>query len=292
MSFDLTRYWYRPSLHWVSALLLPFSWIFGGCAAVRRWVYRYGVLRVHRLAVPVIVVGNITVGGTGKTPFVIWLAQFLREQGYRPGIVCRGVGGRKHVSPHLVALTDSATKVGDEALLLAKNSHCPVVVCRYRPEAVNYLLANSSCNIIINDDGLQHYRLDRDIEIAMVDGARRFGNHQLLPAGPLREPVSRLKTVDLVVVNGGHSHDEFQISFTPDEIISLKDNNVKKPLTALTKQTVHAVAGIGHPERFFSMLRQGGLEVIPHVFPDHHHFKPVDLQFNDTLPIIMTEKMR
>lgn len=290
MSFDLTRIWYRPSLHWASVLLLPFSWLFGVCAALRRAMYRYRVMEVKRASVPVIVVGNITVGGTGKTPFVIWLAMFLRELGYRPGIVCRGVGGCKHVVPHLVTMDDRATFVGDEALLLAKHSQCPVVVCRRRPEAVDYLLKHTNCNLIINDDGLQHYRLARDMEIALVDGVRRFGNQQLLPAGPLRESISRLNKVNLVVVNGGHERDEFRVSFVPEQLIAVNDNKHKKSLNHFSQQTVHAVAGIGHPQRFFQMLELSGMRVIPHVFPDHHSFQPADLAFSDTLPIIMTEK--
>jgi tetraacyldisaccharide 4'-kinase len=290
MSFDLSRIWYRPTLHWVSVLLLPFSWMFGVCALLRRALYRYRILPVLRASVPVIVVGNITVGGTGKTPFVIWLAQFLREHGFNPGIVSRGVGGRKHREPHAVSLSDSASLVGDEALLLAKNAKCPVVICTHRPRAVNLLLERNACDIIINDDGLQHYRLARDIEIAMVDGVRRFGNQKLLPAGPLRESISRLKKVNMVIVNGGNGADEFQIHFLPEQLIALNDNARQTSLETFSQQTVHAIAGIGHPERFFQSLEQAGMHVIPHVFPDHHRFKSADIHFADDFPIIMTEK--
>ena len=290
MLVDLTRYWYRPSLHWLTVLLLPFSWLFGCCAALRRGLYRYGFLKVQRALVPVIVVGNITVGGTGKTPFVIWLAKFLRQQNYKPGIVSRGVGGLKHNKPHLVTLDNKAAQVGDEALLLAKHGDCPVVICTNRPAAVAYLLKHTDCNVVINDDGLQHYRLARDIEIALVDGERRFGNQQLLPAGPLREPVTRLNRVDFVVVNGGNEQDNFRIAFTANNLVSLTNPEDKKSLQTFSQQTVHAVAGIGHPERFFNSLKLAGLNVIPHVFPDHYHFNANDIIFADNLPVIMTEK--
>lgn len=288
MKFDLTRYWYQPSLHPISISLLPFSWLFGICATIRRWLYRVGMRHIKAFHAPIIVVGNITVGGTGKTPFVIWLAHLLQKNGYRPGIVSRGVGGKRQITPHWVNSNDSPHDVGDEAKLLYKHTNCKVVICIDRASAVSDLLQHSNCDIVICDDGLQHYRLARDIEIAIVDGERRFGNHCLLPAGPLRESVKRLNQVDWVIVNGGSEH-ENKMQLEPMQLISLKQN-LSMSLAAFTSKKIHAVAGIGHPERFFTLLKQAGFDIIPHVFPDHYLFTHKDLQFNDSLPIIMTEK--
>lgn len=286
---DLTRYWYRKPLHFVTIFFLPFSSLFGFCAAIRRWMYSVGMLKTYRFTVPVIVVGNITVGGTGKTPFVIWLAKFLQSKGYRPGIVSRGYGGKKNKKPSRVTTESEAKEVGDEAILLAKNAECPVVICADRAAAVRELLRNSDCNLVIGDDGLQHYRLGRNIEIVVVDGMRRFGNNHLLPAGPLREPVSRLNSADFIIVNGGDNN-EYAMTLEPKQLVSLQNQQKTVNLVEFPHKTVHAVAGIGHPERFFMSLKNAGYDVIPHVFPDHHFFQPHDLQFNDSFPIVMTEK--
>ncbi|MFZ3067317.1 MAG: tetraacyldisaccharide 4'-kinase, partial [Gammaproteobacteria bacterium] len=202
MSFDLTKHWYQRQLSWVSLLLLPFSWLFHLIVMARRGMYRSGILKTHSVPVPVIIVGNIAVGGTGKTPFVIWLVDYLKQQGYRPGIISRGAGGARQTNPYLVKTNDHPCKVGDEALLLANHTNCPLVIGVDRVAAARFLLAQSDCNIIISDDGLQHYALRRDVELVIVDGVRRFGNQQLLPAGPLRESIKRLEGVDAVIVNG------------------------------------------------------------------------------------------
>lgn len=290
MWVDLPRYWYRQSLHPVTILLLPFSWLFGWCAALRRKLYRTGVLASHRFPVPVLVVGNITVGGTGKTPFVIWLANFLRANGYRPGIVSRGAGGQKHVTPYLVRTHDVPATVGDEALLLVNRTNCPVVIGLNRAEAVRELLKQSHSNLVISDDGMQHYRMARDIEIALIDAERRLGNQQFLPAGPLREPPSRLNDVDMVVVKDGNQEDQWTVSMVPLQFIAVNNHEIKLNLQAFADKKVHAVAGIAYPEKFFSMLKELGMEVIPHVFPDHYVYNAQDLLFEDDLPIIMTEK--
>lgn len=284
MQFDLTRYWYQDKMN----LLLPLAWLFGACVAIRRFCYRVGLFKTYRLSVPIIVVGNISVGGTGKTPFVIWLAAWLHSQGYRPGIVSRGVGSQfKHRKPYLVKENDSAEQVGDEAILLIQQTQCPMVICVNRVAAARELLAQADCNVVISDDGLQHYALDRDIEIVIVDGERRFGNGCLLPAGPLREPVSRLGEVDMVVVNGGRA-DELSMQLELMSIKKLKQYAATERLEA--GATIHAVAGIGNPERFFQTLRRAGFAVIPHVFPDHYRYRSSDLAFNDDLPVIMTAK--
>lgn len=282
--------WYNKSPHLIRFLLRPFSWLFGLGIAIRCKLYRSGILPTQHFPVPVIVVGNITVGGTGKTPFVIWLANFLREQGYHPGIVSRGVGGKKQFKPHSVKLDDKTTEVGDEAMLLVKKTNCPVVIGINRAQAARYLLETSNCNVVISDDGMQHYRLGRDIEIALIDGERRLGNQCLLPAGPLREPVSRLNDVDIVLVKDGNAEDEWSMSITPMQFVALKQSNVTKTLNEFANKKVHAVAGIGNPEKFFTMLKQSGIEIVPHIFPDHYIFQAHDLKFDDDLPILMTEK--
>ena len=290
MQVDLVDSWYQKSLQPITFCLLPFSWLFRLGVAIRRWFYRMGFIKTTVFTTPIIVVGNITVGGTGKTPCVIWLTQFLASQGFKPGIVSRGVGGKKQKNPHVVSLQDKANEVGDEALLLVQKTLCPVVIGMDRVKAVRRLLRDSSCNIIISDDGLQHYRMGRSIEIAMMDGLRRFGNGQLLPAGPLREPISRLKTVDLILVNGGGEQDKLTMKLEPVVFVSLMDEQKTIKLADFPRQKVHAIAGIGHPQRFFRELKEMGFELVEHIFPDHYLYQSHDFNFEEQLPIIMTEK--
>ena len=280
----MISYWYRTKLHPLSLTLLPIAGLFFLISASRRLLYRFGILPTKKLSVPVIVVGNITVGGTGKTPFVIWLANFLRQQGYQPGIISRGVGGKKHKRPHWVKKSHAPKEVGDEAKLLIQHANCEVVICVNRVAAATDLLQKAACNVIISDDGLQHYRLGRDIEIVMVDGLRRFGNQCLLPAGPLREPISRLQQVDFVIVNEGDENEEL-MQLKPKQLISL-DRQEVIDIHLFPHRTIHAVAGIGNPERFFSVLKKAGFNIMSHIFPDHYLFKPEDLEFNDKIPII------
>jgi tetraacyldisaccharide 4'-kinase len=281
--------------HWqkrdaVSVALWPLSLLFGALVALRRALYRAGWLRSVRSPVPVIVVGNITVGGTGKTPLTIWLAQFLAQQGFRPGIVTRGYGGSARNWPLEVTAGSDAALAGDEPVLLARHAGCPVLVDPDRTRGAHALTKDGRCDVILSDDGLQHYRLARDVEIAVIDGARRFGNGWLLPAGPLREPPSRLASVDLRVVQGGVAGSgEFAMSLTPNELVRVC-NRATSGLDSFRDARVHAVAGIGHPARFFATLRSLGMEVLEHPFPDHHRFVPGDLAFDDELPVIMTEK--
>ena len=290
MQLDPSRYWYRDSLNWLTFLLLPLSWLYSLVITVRRWFYQSGLFRIQRFSVPVIVVGNITLGGTGKTPLVIWLAQYLHSLGYHPGIVSRGVGGKRHVIPMLVTEHAQADIVGDEALLLAQHAHCPVMLAVDRSAAVRELLKTNTCNIVISDDGLQHYRLARDMEIIVVDGVRQLGNRQLLPAGPLREPVEKINRADFVVVNGGTFNGGFSMSLEGMELVALSSQHRRITLADFPRGQIHAIAGIGHPQRFFNMLAQYGFDVIPHAFPDHYAYQPRDLLFNDELPVVMTEK--
>jgi tetraacyldisaccharide 4'-kinase len=277
---------------WLTVLLLPLSWLFRAVVAIRRGLYQAGVLRSERLPVPVIVVGNISVGGTGKTPLVLWLAAKLRERGYHPGIISRGYGGTNQ-SPRAVQADSDATLCGDEPVLLARRSHCPVWIGRDRVAVAHALLAaNPGCDIILSDDGLQHYRLARDAEIAVVDGARGLGNGLLLPAGPLREPPSRLNEVNAVVVRGATQAAPLCHAMTLEStgLRNLTDIKRHVDATHFKGLRVHAVAGIGNPQQFFDTLTRMGIAHTPHAYADHHAFIASDLTFSDCDAVVMTEK--
>lgn len=281
--------WYRRD-HPLGWLLAPLGWLFCGLVTLRRLAYRHGLLHPERLPVPVLVVGNLSLGGTGKTPLVGWLVGWLREQGWRPGVVIRGYGGTARHWPQQVRPDSDPATVGDEAVLLARRCGCPVAAGPDRVAAARALLQYRGCDILVSDDGLQHYRLARDIEIAVVDGQRRFGNGRCLPAGPLREPQSRLREADLVVAYGAAGRGELAMSYRPEPLRRLGDDNITRAPVPHRGVRVHAVAGIGDPQRFFRLLAHLGFRVVPHAFPDHHPFSPEDLRFDQELPIIMTEK--
>lgn len=267
---------------------IPLSWIFGVLAALRRTFYQRGWLRVERVDVPVIVVGNITVGGSGKTPLTIWLVDRLGEWGWQPGIASRGYGGQSR-QPALVESTSDPARMGDEPVMLARRTGRPVVVAKRRVEAAK-ALRQSGCTIIVADDGLQHYALGRDLEIVMVDGTRRFGNGRLLPAGPLREPISRLESVDIVVTKG-HAHPgEFGMELTASCWRNVTAPDLSRPPGFFNDRSAHGVAGIAYPPSFFEALRRLGIRVIEHSYPDHHVFAKNELAFDDDLPVLMTEK--
>ncbi len=245
--------------------------------------------QAERLPVPVIIVGNISVGGTGKTPVVIALTEALRAAGRTPGVISRGYGGSER-GPALLPGDATPGRFGDEPVLIALRSRVPVAIGRDRPAVAQLLLAqHPEIDVLVSDDGLQHYRLRRDVEIVVVDAQRRFGNGLLLPAGPLREPVSRLAEVDVVLVNGSTAPDESGLVLQADAVVAM-DGTGSWPLADFAGETVHAVAGIGHPPRFFATLRAAGIEVIEHGFPDHHQFTPDDLEFGDSRKVLMTEK--
>ena len=327
----LTDLWYRESAG--ISLLAPLSWLYGAAVRARRGAYERGWLRPYRLPRPVVVVGNLTVGGTGKTPFVIWLAQRLSERGLKVGLVSRGYGrerdrdpapvGAAHLRPdglRRVPIHDAEAKrqaverharrvyadsswreAGDEPVLLTRRTGCATVVARDRVAGAQTLVA-LDVDIIIADDGLQHLRLARDLEIVLIDGARGFGNGRMLPAGPLREPVSRLRDADAVVVNGLAEHGSLargrfaavgralRMTLAIEDAKRVDGQAPARPLEAFRGHRVHAVAGIGNPARFFRDLRAQGLDLIEHPFPDHHPFTAADLSFDDDLPILMTEK--
>lgn len=284
----LIKSWYRPSL--VSLFLRPVSWLYRFIISLRSQAYQNGLLEQLSLSVPVIVVGNISVGGSGKTPFVIWLAQYLQNQGWQPGIISRGYGGKADHYPCSVQHDSLAAEVGDEPLLIHQRTQCPVVVAPDRVAAGQQLLAENYCNVIITDDGLQHYRLDRNMEIVIIDAKRGLGNQLCLPAGPLREPLSRLETVDFTIFHGESDSQRLTMQLQLQQAIQLKNNNLQKSLTEFAETTVYAVAGIGHPQRFFDQLQQLGLTIIPHAFADHHAYTEADFQFAKAYPILMTEK--
>jgi tetraacyldisaccharide 4'-kinase len=292
----LPRLWFRKRLSPFLFPLLPLSWLFGGLVAVRRFLYRHRALRPVALPVPVVVVGNLTVGGSGKTPLTLWLVERLRERGHRPGILSRGYGGDGAIRP---VLADSdAAQVGDEPLLLARRGGVPVFVGQDRAAAGRALLAaHPECDVLICDDGLQHYRLDRRVEIAVFD-RRGVGNGRLMPAGPLREPVRRLASVTAVVVNGGE-HDfpelpsgapRFPMRLAGQRFVALADPRETCSAADLRGRRLHAVAGIGDPSRFFSQIAGLGLEFSEHPFPDHRAFCAEDFSFARGGVLLMTEK--
>lgn len=284
----LERAWYHG--HPLGTLLAPLGWLYAAVAWLRRRGYLEGVFHSEALPVPVIVVGNLSVGGTGKTPLVIWLVDFLRRAGWHPGVVSRGYRGAARQWPQQVRPDSAPRMVGDEPVLLARRCGCPLAVGPDRVAAARALLAHHAIDIIISDDGLQHYALVRDLEIAVIDGRRRHGNGRCLPAGPLREPLRRLGSVDIVVANGAATRGEFAMRLVADRLQRLGKTQETRPLGDFSQRPLHAVAGIGNPERFFAQLRAAGIEVLPHPFPDHHDFCPADLEFGDGLPVVMTEK--
>jgi tetraacyldisaccharide 4'-kinase len=281
----LNDIWYeRAAPPW---WLLPLSLIYEAVVVSRRRFY--AMRKPTRVSLPVVVVGNLSVGGTGKTPLVCWLVARLADLGFKPGVVTRGYGGSAG-SIRLAAPSDAPGVVGDESVLLARRSSVPVAIGRDRP-AASQLLVNAGCDVIVSDDGLQHYALARDCEIVVIDGDRLFGNGRLLPAGPLRENRSRLAAADAVVVNGGRAllGGALSMRLEAKRALSLIGGAVKR-LDEFAGHSVHAVAGIGNPQRFFNMLRARGIEVTGHPLPDHARLQASDISFADGLPVLMTEK--
>lgn len=288
--------WYTPRMTLLAAVLWPLSLIFRIVVAVRRWLYRAGMLPSERLPVPVVVVGNITVGGAGKTPLVLALADALTARGWHPAIVSRGYGGSAQTA-RAVALGDDSAIVGDEPLLFAAAGY-PVWIGADRATAGRGVIgAHPACDVLLSDDGLQHYRLARTVEVAVIDAARGFGNGLMLPAGPLREPVARLSGVDAVVrlvapdaPSSAVSGRETVMTHAPQPWRPVRDGGPVADPSAWRGREVHAVAGIGHPQRFFAMVRSLGITAIEHAFPDHHRFTHGDLAFPGAAAVLMTQK--
>jgi tetraacyldisaccharide 4'-kinase len=283
----LNSIWYdRAAPPW---WMVPLSLTYGAVSGSRRFLYAHRLRRASRVSCPVVVVGNVSVGGTGKTPLVCWLVAHLVERGYKPGIVTRGYGGSSRDVRRITAADDPGV-VGDESILLARRTGAPVAIGRDRPAAAQ-LLAGDGCDVIVSDDGLQHYALARDCEVVVIDGDRRFGNGWLLPAGPLREAPGRLRAADAVVVNGGRAllSGALSMRLEAKTAVALRGGAVQ-PLRAFAGTSIHAVAGIGNPERFFNMLRSRGIEVLGRPLPDHAHLVPEDIEFGDDKSVFMTEK--
>lgn len=295
----LQALWYGKQDRLLSLLLMPLSWLFALLVMLRRAAYRVGLLRRHRVCAPVIVIGNITVGGTGKTPFTIWLAEQLHARGVRVGIVLRGYGGRSRQWPRRVSAETSWREVGDEAVLLASRSSAIVVVGPDRVKDARDAI-DLGAQVVLSDDGLQHYRLQRDVEVVVLDAQRGVGNGRLLPAGPLRESTARLRTVDLQVVThrvgslkaemmqnlGMSAVEAWARLSTAQGILSGEVKN----LTEFCGSAVHAIAAIGNPAAFFESLRTCGLEVLEHAYPDHAALTREHITFEDDAPVLMTEK--
>lgn len=291
---SLVDAWYRgsPWLHW----LRPLAAVYGGLSRLRR---RRLLAAQQDLPLPVIVVGNITVGGTGKTPVVLALVQALQANGHRPGIVTRGYGANPASLPWRVDGNDDPRQAGDEPVLMARRSTVPVVLDPDRCRAVHHLAEHTDCDVIISDDGLQHYAMTRVAELIVVDGHRGLGNARLLPAGPLRESAQRLQQVDAVLVNGEPrdsvrrqlSGSDWQaMTLRPGAWVNLRDGRRLAPDALQPAGAVEAVAGIGHPERFFTLLRSLGYQAVSHPFPDHHRYRPQELAFAIDRTVVMTEK--
>ncbi|TCJ25240.1 tetraacyldisaccharide 4'-kinase [Halomonas sp. GDM18] len=292
MSERLVDAWYRGA-GWLH-LLRPLEHVYKNVVARKRNAYLTGKREVWKAPVPVIVIGNITVGGTGKSPLVAWLGRWLSEQGWRPGIISRGYGGHSPRYPLYVQADTDPQHAGDEPVMLAQQTGLPVAVDPDRPSAARRLIA-AGCDILLSDDGLQHHALGRDIELVVVDGERAFGNQRCLPAGPLREPLSRLASVDAVISNGVIDCSRLPVEshcmkLTPVHWRHLIDD-VRYPAHQLPfSGQVHALAGIGNPQRFFRTLTNLGVEHLPRPLADHHRFTATDLRFSDNLPVVMTAK--
>jgi tetraacyldisaccharide 4'-kinase len=281
------KHWVRRGA--VAWLLWPVSLMFGCIVLFRRLFFKLRLFKSHDAGIPVIVVGNLTAGGSGKTPLVLWIAEFLREHKWKPGIVSRGYGGSTQV-PVEVSIASDPAEVGDEPLLLARRSGCPVWVAPDRVAACRALRENHpDCDVIVSDDGLQHYALRRDVEICVMDG-RGLGNGFLMPAGPLREPLSRLSSVDAVVTHEYAEIKGYRMQLQGENLVRFTDARDVRTAKSFAGQTVHAVAGIGDPKRFFLQLARFGVKLVPHPFPDHHPFRAEDLEFGDSAPVVMTEK--
>ena len=282
-------FWYQ-STRWWAWFLFPLAFMMQCINTVRCYAYKKGWLKSYQSPLPVVVVGNISVGGNGKTPFVISLCELLIKQGYKPGVISRGYGGKSETYPLLVGKDTIGKEAGDEPVLIHKRLHIPVVVDPVRSHAAAYLAEHCDVDVIITDDGLQHYALQRDIEIVVVDGKRRYGNQHIIPMGPLREPVSRLNTVDYIINNGEYHANEFTMLLQPSECKRV--DGVAGTLIPQSDQLVNACAAIGYPPRFFDTLTKQKFRLQKKVaFADHHAYVEDDFkQFESTIPLLMTEK--
>ncbi len=282
--------WYTG--HPALGLLRPLEWLYRRVVNSKRARFLAGEGTIYRAPVPVLVVGNITVGGTGKTPMILWMIEHCRARGLRVGVVSRGYGAKPPSLPWRVRAEQSASEAGDEPLLIVQRTGVPLMIDPDRSSAVRGLLAAEPLDLILCDDGLQHYRLARDLELVLIDAARGLGNRRCLPAGPLREPVERLNSVDALLYNGatGDRDDGYGFVLKPTALINVRSGE-RQPLNHFPAgQALHAVAGIGNPQRFFNTLEGLHWQPVPHPFADHALYSAQALTFTPTLPLIMTEK--
>ncbi|WP_068826275.1 tetraacyldisaccharide 4'-kinase [Pseudomonas sp. BMS12] len=286
----LSAAWYggHPALH----LLRPLEWLYRSVVRRKRRAFLAGEGDIYRAPVPVLVVGNVTVGGTGKTPMILWLIEHCRSRGLRVGVVSRGYGAQPPELPWRVRAEHPASEAGDEPLLIVQRSGVPLVIDPLRPRAVQALLEQEEMDLVLCDDGLQHYRLARDLELVLIDAARGLGNRRCLPAGPLREPLERLAEVDAVLCNGATSDDAqgFALQLRPTALVNLRSGERRNLDHFAAGQQLHAVAGIGNPQRFFRTLEALNWRPIAHPFADHASYSREALQFSPELPLVMTEK--
>ena len=290
MSDRLLKAWYEG--HPALALLRPLESLYRRVVQRKRARFVAGEGDIYQSPVPVVVVGNITVGGTGKTPLILWLIEHCRRNGLRVGVVSRGYGAKPAQLPWRVEASQSAEVAGDEPLLIVQRCGVPMMIDPDRSRAVKALLACEPLDLILSDDGLQHYRLARDLELVLIDAARGLGNRRCLPAGPLREPVERLQSVDALLYNGAVSDrdDGFAFRLQPTALVNLYTGERQSVEYFQAGQRVHAVAGIGNPQRFFNTLETLHWQPIPHAFADHAPYSAEVLNFTPSLPLVMTEK--
>lgn len=285
----IERIWSGRSLLYL--LFLPLSWLYGFITFIRRFLYNHGWLKTWRAPIPVIVVGNLTAGGNGKTPVVIWLVEELKQHGINVGVVSRGYGGKSDCYPLIVTSTTSTQQAGDEPVLIYQRTGVPVAVAPKRSDAIKALLAENDLDLIITDDGLQHYALQRDIELVVIDGIRRFGNGWWIPAGPMRERISRLESVDAIITNGGIAKSgEIAMELEPAQAINLLSG---EHIDVNKLERVVAMAGIGHPQRFFNLLKELSVSVErQYAFQDHQSYTRIGLTdlANKNETLLMTEK--
>jgi tetraacyldisaccharide 4'-kinase len=286
----LTAAWYHG--HPALTLLRPLEWLYRRVVQGKRRAFLAGVGDIYRAPVPVVVVGNITVGGTGKTPMILWLIEHCRARGLRVGVVSRGYGATPPQLPWRVRAEDPAEQAGDEPLLIVQRTGVPLVIDPQRARAVQALLAQEQLDLLLSDDGLQHYRLARDIELVLIDAARGLGNGRCLPAGPLREPAERLAEVDAVLCNGAAEDGEqgYGLQLRPTALVNLRSGERVGLDHFPPGQQLHAVAGIGNPQRFFDTLEALNWRPIAHPFADHASYSSEALQYSPELPLLMTEK--
>lgn len=309
---SLPGFWQQRQ--WRACLLWPLSWLFANLLRVRRLAYRLGFLKPVASRLPVIVVGNLSIGGTGKTPLCAELVRRFQQAGWKPAIVSRGYGGPRHEHAHLLSGDDTPATAGDEPVMLYQQTGVPVCVCIDRAAAVERVAQDTDADVVFSDDGLQHLRMARVADIVVMDGARGLGNRWVMPAGPLRETPARLAHADLIAIQdpftgaalstGQSLHPSLQKSFkryategVEAQTFLLRPGKIRHvgsgqlvDLSAFKGRRVHAVAGIGNPQRFFDSLSACGLQVEPHPLPDHHHFTLDDLSFGDNDPILLTSK--